>query len=482
MASKKAKAVARLGPRDKATEAGWPAADVKLRPTQSLTPRANNPREHDARQIEQIAASIRQWGFTMPVLVDEAGEVIAGHARLAAAQLLKLPRVPVMVARGWSADQCRAYVIADNQLALTSTWSDELLAKEFGALAASAFDMGLLGFDDADLARYMADPADQVPTVALADRFLVPPFSVLDARQGWWRARRRAWVALGIQSEIGRAGNLLGLSDAARAKATYDQRKGAKVDPDDVLTGTSVFDPVICEIAYRWFAPIDGVVLDPFAGGSVRGIVAAKLGRGYLGVDLRAEQVAANRVQAEKITPDAPRPPHWIEGDSRDLATLAGGKKFDFVFSCPPYANLERYSDDPRDLSTLDDYGSFIEQYRAIVAASCGHLKNHRFAVFVVGDVRDKDGNYQNFVGDTVEAFRAAGLGYYGEAILVTAIGSLAMRSGKTFATSRKLGKGHQNVLIFVKGDWRKAVAACGTVDVVLPEGLEPAPEDEEAA
>jgi ParB-like nuclease domain len=115
-------------------------------------------------------------------------------------------------------------------------------------------------------------------------------------------------------------------------------------------SGTSVFDPVLCEIAYRWFCPPGGTVLDPFAGGSVRGIVAARLGRPYVGIELRAEQVAANQAQASLAGDPAPR---WIAGDSRDLARLAAGIEADLVFSCPPYWNLERYPDDPADLSTM---------------------------------------------------------------------------------------------------------------------------------
>jgi hypothetical protein len=110
-----------------------------------------------------------------------------------------------------------------------------------------------------------------------------------------------------------------------------------------------------------------------------------------------------------------------------------------------------------------------LKAYREIIAASCSLLKNDRFACFVVGDVRDKKGNYYNFVGDTVEAFRAAGLSYYNEAILVTAVGSLPIRVGKQFSTSRKLGKTHQNVLVFVKGDGKQAAATCGDVDIVDP-------------
>jgi len=153
--------------------------------------------------------------------------------------------------------------------------------------------------------------------------------------------------------------------------------------------GTSIFDPVLCELAYRWFCPPGGLILDPFAGGSVRGIVASKLGRAYLGIDLRPEQIAANEAQAARICGDPA--PRWIVGDSRNLAALAAGTGADFVFSCPPYADLEVYSDDPADLSTMD-YADFRAAYSAIISAACALLKPDRFACFVVGDVRDRKG------------------------------------------------------------------------------------------
>jgi DNA modification methylase len=229
-------------------------------------------------------------------------------------------------------------------------------------------------------------------------------------------------------------------------------------------TGTSIFDPVLCEIAYRWFSPPKGVVLDPFAGGSVRGIVAAKLGRQYVGVDLRAEQIAANIGQLGILAESDPVP-MWHCGDSRNIDVWCAGVKADLVFSCPPYADLERYSDDPADISNMS-YPKFLAAYREIIKKTCALLMPDRFACFVVGEVRGKRGAYYDFVGDTVRAFMDAGLSFYNEAILVTAVGSLPIRVAKQFTGSRKLGKTHQNVLVFCKGDPRKAAAACGDVEV----------------
>lgn len=274
-----------------------------------------------------------------------------------------------------------------------------------------------------------------------------PPFSVWNAREGWWADRKKSWISLGIKSEEGRDADAFSLNGDAVKKYDY---------LPDIDSGTSIFDPVVCELAYRWFCPPGGQIIDPFAGGSVRGIVASHLGRKYVGTELRREQVEANWLQL----PTALDPkPDWRNADSRDIARVCFDVQADMVFSCPPYADLEVYSDDPADLSTLS-YDAFLEAYRHIINETCSLLKDNRFACFVVGDVRDKKGNYRNFTGDTVEAFRSAGLHFYNEAILVTAVGSLPVRVGKQFAAGRKLGKTHQNVLVFVKGDGKKATQA----------------------
>ncbi len=413
-------------------------------------------------------------------------------------------------------------------------------------------------------------------------------------------------------------------------------------------TGTSIFDPVLCELIYRWFCVDNGKTLDPFAGGSVRGIVAGYLGYDYTGVELRAEQVEANRKQAEMILQDSrervkisissrwanhlfscsedyivnhchgrccegsdkilisllpdeakaqeklgfvvkdglllassdtgkcphkqanslcklhntllkpfgciaspftlnngntliirnryskmkchgqgepayktfrasldlilgklqsaevcshlesgggditayiepevydniryldglkhnadikgdKKKPIWITGDSQNIDRLANGE-YDLIFSCPPYYDLEIYSDLEGEMSSLPSYGDFIETYRRIVAKCVGMLKDGRFACFVVGDIRDKKGFYRNFVSDTISAFQDAGMLLYNEAILVTAIGSLPIRITRAFQANRKLGKTHQNVLVFYKGDIKKIKENYPKVEVV---------------
>ena len=105
----------------------WPADKVERRDVASLVPYAKNARTHSAAQDAASAASIREWGWTVPVLVDEAGGIIAGHGRILAAQKLGITQVPVMLATGWTEAQKRAYVIADNKLALNAGWDEDLL-------------------------------------------------------------------------------------------------------------------------------------------------------------------------------------------------------------------------------------------------------------------------------------------------------------------------------------------------------------------
>lgn len=226
-------------------------------------------------------------------------------------------------------------------------------------------------------------------------------------------------------------------------------------------TGTSIFDPVVCEIAYRWFCPPGGMILDPFAGGSVRGILASRLGRRYVGIELRGEQVEANKAQLSLAGEPAPK---WRCGDACDIGLLAGDIDADLIFSCPPYWNLERYSDDPADLSNMA-FDDFLVAYRAIIAGTVARLRDNRFAVWVVGDVRDEHGCYVSLPGRTIDAFEAAGARLYNDAILVTAVGSLPIRVARQFEASRKLGRTHQNILVFIKGDPRRATEACGAVE-----------------
>ncbi len=267
----------------------------------------------------------------------------------------------------------------------------------------------------------------------LRDKFIEPPFSILDTKSGSWQRRKRMWQNLGIKGEVGRDSKVINMDTMAKKNNTANY--------------VSIFDPALCEVLYHWFVTENGTILDPFAGGSVRGIVANYLGYKYTGIDIRQEQVDSNREQAMDIL-EINNQPQWYVGDSNKVLDNFN-KQYDFVFSCPPYADLEVYSDLKGDISNMP-YIEFMKAYEEIIAKSCNLLKSGGYACFVVGEVRDKKGNYIGFVPDTINAFRKCGMKFYNEAILLNTIASASMRANGNMK-SQKLVKVHQNVLVFKK-------------------------------
>jgi hypothetical protein len=286
-------------------------------------------------------------------------------------------------------------------------------------------------------------PIDKLLGGAMCQRFIEPPFTTLDQRSGRWQDRKRDWLALGLQGEVGRGDDLLKFSQAA----TSGYGKGGSELPN-----TSIFDPVLCELFYSWYMPEKPTlgILDPFAGGSVRGIVAGRLGYQYVGIDLRQEQIDANVKQAIEI-PCQPNP-HWICGDSVNLESMVGDE-YDLLLTCPPYWNLERYSDDRRDLSTLDNWNDFVIKYQRIMLLAARRLKSQRFAIVVVGNIRDDEGFIRDMRQPTASAVMGAGFKLYNEFVLLTPIGSLPLRVNGQFSKGRKAGSAHQYVMCFFRGN-----------------------------
>jgi DNA modification methylase len=541
-----------------------PAPDINLIPQRyealvpfdQLTPHPRNPNEGDLDLLDEL---LRVNGFGGAILAQEGtGVIIDGEQRRERALAGGLAAGPVI----WLDvdDEQRDRLLAEWNESGRRGVNDmrKLVALLQGlevtpqGLAGSAFGGDQLAamvaaLGDDGLGDQGGDEGPGARAGSLADRFLVPPFSVLDARQGYWQLRKRAWLALGIRSELGRPRNLLKMSDtvldaqrpnhsqperqhagtidewrardgdhrqatrrgpAAESGAAQPNRSAPGSDsgndpqfyykkrvaeaeagrelsteeftrdwyegPDSYIGGTSIFDPVLAELAYRWWCPPAGRVLDPFAGGSVRGVVASRLDLEYTGVDLSEAQVEANREQATEIGPGGLAiAPAWHQGDARDIteAWPPASGPFDLVFTCPPYFDLEQYSGDPADLSNATSYDEFMTALAEVLTASAARLAPDRFAVLVVGEIRDPKGMYRGLVPDVIAAAAKAGLAFYNEAILVTSVGSLALRAARIFSGGRKLGKAHQNVLVFVKGDPGRAAQACG--ELIMPDPAE---------
>lgn len=420
--------------------------EIQYKKLTDIKPYEKNPRKNDDA-VEYVMNSIREFGFKVPIVIDRECVIVAGHTRYKAAKKLRMKEAPCIIADDLSDEQIKAFRLADNKVAEKAEWDFGLLNDELESIL--NFDMTEFGFDS-----LLDEPITNVfqngNNGSLIEDFLTPPYSIFDSRQGYWQSRKKSWRSLGINSGLGRDEGLLG-------KGLHDlaQRSGS------TLTGTSIFDPVMCEVLYRWFCPKNGKIFDCFAGGSVRGIVASILGYEYTGIDLRQDQIDANIENANKLNCS----PIWYCDDSLNADKYIEDNSCDMIFSCPPYADLEVYSDDPRDISNME-YEDFLRVYSDIIKIALRKLKEDRFAVFVVGDIRDKKGFYRDFLSDTKRIFIQNAANLYNEIIYIESGGTARLRARKHFQSYRKVVKTNQNVLVFFKGDPKKIKDIYGEVEI----------------
>lgn len=294
-----------------------------------------------------------------------------------------------------------------------------------------------------------------IPSSLLKDRYGWPPFSVLNTISWDWQRRKDEWEKLFKDSTVGR--------DVKRYNATPTNIFSARGADAKVAESVSEFDPYLCELLTRWFT-VPGksaLILDPFAGGCVRGVVAAVLGHHYFGIDISPEQVSANRIQYESIQKryvDISGTAKWWQGDAFEVLEEMY-EPCDFVLTCPPYYNLERYTDLEGDLSNMPTYEEFLHRYAEILRMAAYLLGDDCFFVIVVSEIRAsaseiKDSYYRGFVADTTKILQnVPGLHYYNALVLENALGSLPVRAPKYFDQTRKIGRHHQNILVFYKGN-----------------------------
>jgi DNA modification methylase len=279
----------------------------------------------------------------------------------------------------------------------------------------------------------------------LNDFFIVKPFSVLNTMDQTWLRRKAYW--LGMISDRGKS----------RESVLFKKSKGETTKIGGLIQsfndGVSLFDPVLSEVLIRWFSEPRMRIVDPFAGDESRGFVACCLDRHYTGIELRKEQVDLNYARIEEAGYD--KLCDYICDTSLNLDQHVPDNTADFIFTCPPYAFLEKYSDDLKDLSNMP-IKEFFETYRQILYKTYNALKENRFAAIVVSEVRDKDGSYIGLVPKTTQYMEEAGYKYYNEIILMNNVGTLRFRVGNQMNSGRKIGRLHQNVLIFYKGDINK--------------------------
>ena len=398
-----------------------------------------NPREIANEMLDKLKKSIiecpEMLEYREILAYPHKGKlvIIGGNMRYRAMQELGIKEAPVKVLpASLSVDKLKEITLKDN--IGYGKWDWDELANNWDDCPLTDWGMPVWeNVPEADTSSNVAgdtESKEKEEHGKLTDKFIVPPFSVLDTRQGYWRERKEKWAQL-----IGDKGE--------SRQNTLDSETGIM---NNINSGVSILDPVMAELVCRWFGFDGAKAFDCFAGDTVFGYVSASLGMEFTGIELRDEQAALNNERVAGISAK------YICDDGQNVRKHIKKASQDLFFSCPPYYDLEVYSDKPNDASNQPTYEAFIGILSNAFAGALECLKPNRFAVVVVGDVRDKAGFYYDFVGDIKRIFKAHGAPLYNECIIVEPIGTLPQRVGR-YMRNRKIGKCHQNVLVFYKGD-----------------------------
>ena len=377
------------------------------------------------------------------------------------------PTAPIIKASDLSDDEQRAFIIKDN--IGYGEWDYEMLANDW-----DSEDLDIWGLDlwtNSGAEDNVTNANSKPENGTLVDRFVVPPFSILDTRKGYWQARKRTWRNLIGDNGESRNDTLItsieikykDLYQSTREhraklgmsfKEYFDkhitdevkEREASKV----LSAGVSLLDPVMAELVCRWFGFENCKTFDCFAGDSIFGYVSGHLGNEFTGIELREEQTRLNNKRVEGMNA------RYINDDGQNVANHIEPNSQDLLFSCPPYFDLEVYSDLDNDASNQGTYDEFLSIVVNAFKNALTCLKDDRFAVIVVGDIRDKKtGFYHNFVDDMKRIFKENGAALYNELILIETGASTALRASR-YMESRKVAKMHQNILVFYKGDPKK--------------------------
>lgn len=235
-----------------------------------------------------------------------------------------------------------------------------------------------------------------------------------------------------------------GIGDSAECRVA---KRG---NPYGYMSGLGIFDPAVAAWILNCYAPSNGLCFDPFAGGGTRAIMAAKHGLAYLGVELRAEEVAAVKTRCERC--HVADSVHIECGDSRDCSQIASTASADFCYTCPPYHDLEQYNGGPADLSMCASYGEFLQEMRRVVEESYRVLKPGAHSVWVVGLTRDKAGGLLCLNHDIASLHRACGFGVKEEIILSHKNNGAIQRVGNFDKGRKLLIRTHEYALVFQRG------------------------------
>lgn len=405
-----------------------------------------NPRLIKKEKVEQLKKSIQdlpEMTEARDLLVyPHNGKyiVIGGNMRLRAYRELGWKEVPCCILpEDIPVEKLREIVIQDNNPFGETDWN--MIANEWDVEELKDWGMDFPAewyYSEKE----KCEESEEVSAKKLSDRYIVPPFSILDTRQGYWKERKKIWNELIGDDGCTRdnADNRINVSSENWDNKPYH---GGKIKEQNV----SILDPVMAEIVCEWYGIDKGKSFDVFAGDTVFGYVSSSKGMSFTGIELREEQAEINNKRTKYLTAK------YICDDGRNVLSHIEEESQDLLFSCPPYYNLEVYSNDERDASNQQSYGDFIKIIEEAFSNAIKCLKDNRFAVVVVGDIRnEKDGSYYCYQDDIKMIFRANGMKLYNEIILIQPIGNAALRANR-YMKNRKTVKVHEYVLVFYKGD-----------------------------
>lgn len=389
----------------------------------------NNPRKITEEDFEKLKRSLSEFPEMLEareIIVDENNRILGGHQRVKALKALGETEIEVKAIIGWTEEQKDRFVIQDNLQ--NGEWDDEILSD----------------WDREKLKEWGMDLPDVNPNTQakldLEETFLVPPFTVLDTRQGYWQQRRHAWDRLIGDKGESREGTLyhdINSKSWVSRQLARSQHGG----------GVSILDACLCEIVLKWFTPAGSTgnkTFDPFAGDTVFGFVSSYCGNEFIGTELRKEQADANNERVKGMSAI------YYNDDGQNIGKYVKPGSQDLLFSCPPYFDLEKYSDDPRDASN-QDYDGFIKILDNAFTAGIKALKDNRFAVIVMSNVRASNGAYHDICGDITRIFQREGMMLYNELVLVNSLAGAPLKAERQMR-NRKPVRCHQEVLVYLKG------------------------------
>lgn len=404
--------------------------NIEIVDIKELVMNPNNPRTIKDEKFKKLIKSIKEFPEMLevrPIVVDNDMIVLGGNMRLKACLEAGLKEVPIIRFNDLSEEKKKEFIVKDN--VGYGEWDYELLLEDW--TKEQLVDWGM------DLPKNGYQMKDEIKT-RLADRFILPPFSILDTRGGDWVSRKKIWNEY--------------LKEEGESREETLTKENSMLSSNG-FASVSLFDPVLAEVCFHWFAPEQSNIIDPFAGDIRKGAVAGFLKHKFTGIELRKEQYEINKRQIERL--ELEDYVNYINDDGTKINNHIDENSQDLLFSCPPYYDLEEYSKMEEDASNQETYEDFIKILDKAFTNGIKTLKENRFAVIVVGDLRDKNGYYYNFHEDIKYIFNKSGMLLYNELILIESAGTAAMRANQLMK-NRKVVKTHQNVLVFYKPETNK--------------------------